>query len=100
MAENKIFQAIVRFFEEAKRSNVRATIQHYHNDKAVTDKLQSYGSVKADFVWKLTIENVPGSFEFIATIPELRTLVGSLRSIPSFVVLEPEPRKYKIIYSA
>lgn len=98
MAATKTFQEIIRFFEDANKSRVKAKLIPYHCEEVFNDRNRIHGEVKAAHPWILRLEKVPGSLEFIGTLPELRQLIGELRSLPQFTILNPNDGVYTIIY--
>lgn len=98
MAATKSFKDIIRFFEEANKSHIKATLKPYHREEIARDRNRLYGEAKADHPWIIRLENFPGSMEFMGTIPELREIIGQLRSLPQFTILHPNDWVYTIIY--
>lgn len=98
MAATMNFQEVIRFFEDANKPRITATLKSYHREEIAKNRNRIHGESKADHPWIIRLENAPGSTDFIAKIPELRELIGNLRSIPGFTILHPSDWVYTIIY--
>ena len=100
MAATMNFQEVIRFFEDANKRSVKATLTTYHRKEIAEDRNRYHGESKADHPWIIRLENAPGSMDFMAKIPELQELIGNLRSIPGFTILHPNDWVYTIMYES